>query len=223
MQINLRSPVLITALKYIAFALIFHFVLGWFKGCSSGPKKEDTQTVVIPAIAGKFEAKKPKSTPLEIKQTPIQEPKKGSTVYKENPLNKKLVEENEKLKSDYAKMSDSLKSKAYDKAIQLNMFSSKFEDDNLFLNINGTVRGEIQEVGVPSYTIKKREVEAKTKETVFRLLAGAEVGSSIITSKLNFKANLMFQNRKGDVISGSFDTDQTVWIGYNKSIFNIKR
>lgn len=221
-QINPRSPVFIQFVKYAAVAILAILIFNWFKSCSHDPIKPTTQKVIVPAILGKFEPKKPVSKPLEIKQTPIKEPKKGSTVYKENPLNKKLAAENEKLKSDYLKMSDSLKSKAYDKAIQLNSFSSKFEDDNLLLSINGTVRGEVQEI-TPSYTIKKREVEIKPKETVFRLLAGAEVGSSIIVPKLNFKANLMFQNRKGDIISGSYDTNQTVWIGYNKSIFNIKR
>jgi hypothetical protein len=221
-QINLRSPLLITALKYIAFALIFHFALGWFNGCSSGTKKEDTQTVTIPAISATFKPQKPISKPLEVKQTTIKEVKKYGLVYVENPLNKKLLEENEKLKSDYSKMSDSLKSKTYYKAIELKSFHSKFEDDNLLLNFNGIVRGEVQEI-TPSYTIKKREVDIKPKETVFRLLAGLETGVSIDRPKLNFKANLMFQNRKGDIISGSFDTNNTAWIGYNKSIFNIKR
>jgi len=218
-QLNPRSPVFIQFVKYAAVAILTVLIFNWFKGCSPDPIKPTTQKVIVPAISGKFE---PKSKPIDIKHGPIKESKKDGFVYIKNPLNEKLLAENEKLKADYAKMSDSLKSKAYDKAIQLNSFSSKFEDENLLLNLNGTVRGEVQEI-TPSYTIKKREVETKTKETVFRLLAGAEIGSSIITPKLNFKANLMFQNRKGNIISGSYDTNQTVWIGYNKSIFNIKR
>ena len=221
-QVNLNSPILRKVVSYLVFALIVHMILVWFGTCSSNPKKEDTKIVTVQAISGKFEPQKPKSKPLDIKHGPVKDVNSNGAIYIENPLNKKLDEENKKLKSDYLKMSDSLKSKAYDKAIQLNSFSSKFEDENLLLNFNGTVRGEVQEI-IPSYTIKKRDIEIKPKETVFRLLAGAEVGSSIIVPKLNFKANLMFQNRKGDVISGSYDTNQTVWIGYNKSIFNIKR
>jgi len=162
---------------------------------------------------------KPKHIPVKWPEKDQKKPIikwKDKEIIVENPLNTELVEQ-------YVKAKDSIERlNLYLKSIQLNSFSSKFEDDNLLLNINGTVRGEVQEI-TPSYTIKKREVEVKTKETVFRLLAGAEVGSSIIVPKLNFKANLMFQNRKGDIISGSYDTNQTVWLGYNKSIFNIKR
>jgi hypothetical protein len=34
----------------------------------------------------------------------------------------------------------------FGKAVKLNKFSTKFEDDNLLLNIDGVVQGEVQEV-----------------------------------------------------------------------------
>lgn len=221
-QINPRSPAFIQLLKYAAVAIISILIFSWVKSCSSGPETPKTQTVIVPAKSGSFEPKKPDSKPLEIKQDPITDVKKDITVYIPNPLNEKLLQENEQLKLDYSKMSDSLKAKTYEKAIELNTFSSRFEDKFMVLNINGTVRGEVQEI-TPSYTIKKQKIEVPVKETVFRLLAGAEIGSSIIAPKLNFKANLMFQNRKGDIITTSYDTNKNVWVGYNKSIFNIKR
>jgi len=221
-QINPRSPAFIQLLKYSIVAIISILIFSWVKSCSSGPVKPKTQTVIVPAKSGSFEPKKPDSKPLVVKENLKNEIKKDGTVYIPNPLNEKLLQENEQLKLDYSKMSDSLKSKTYEKAIELNTFSSRFEDKFMVLNINGTVRGEVQEI-TPSYTRKEFEIELKQKESVFRLLAGAEIGSSIITPKLNFKANLMFQNRKGDIISTSYDTNKNVWIGYNKSVFNIKR
>ena len=97
-------------------------------------------------------------------------------------------------------------------------------DDNLLLNIDGIVQGEVKEI-TPSYTIKpkKVEVQVKPKETVFRLLGGLEVGNNTKLDGFAAKANLMLQNKKGNIISGSFDTNQTIWIGYNFSIFDIKR
>jgi len=221
-QINPRSPSFIQLLKYAVVAIISILIFSWVKSCSSGPATTKTQTVIIPAKSGSFDPKKPDSKPLEIKQQPITEVKKEGAVYVPNPLNENLLRENEQLKLEYSKMSDSLKAKTYEKAIELNTFSSRFEDKFMVLNINGTVRGEVQEI-TPSYTRKEFEIEVKQKESVFRLLAGAEIGSSIITPKLNFKANVMFQNRKGDIISTSYDTNKNVWVGYNKSIFNIKR
>lgn len=218
-QINPRSPVVIQILKYVAVAVLAILIFSWFKSCSS-PTDTKTQTIIIPEIKGHFKPQKPISSPILIKANSPQ--LKNNNIYVKNPLNDILFKENEKLKADYLKMSDSLKFKAFEKSIELNAFSSKFEDDNLLININGIVRGEVQEI-TPSYTIKERKIEVPVKQTVFRLLSGAEIGSSIITPKLNFKANLMFQNRKGDIISGSYDTNQNLWIGYNKSIFNIKR
>lgn len=218
-QINPRSPVFIQFVKYAAIAILAVFIFNWFKGCSPDPIKPNTQKIIIPEISGKFDPQKPKHIPVKGLEKDQKNPIikwKDKEVIVENPLNTELVEQ-------YVKAKDSIERlNLYLKSIQLNSFSSKFEDENLLLNINGIVRGEVQEI-TPSWTIKKHEAEVKTKETVFRMLAGAEVGSSIITPKLNFKANLMFQNRKGNVISGSYDTNQTVWIGYNKSIFNIKR
>lgn len=220
-QINLNSP-WIKIIKYLIFGIIFHLVLGWFTKCSSDKKIDHVDKIVIPAQSGSFESKKPDSRLLEIKEYLKNEMKKDGTIYVPNPLNKKLIAENDSLKIVFSKMSDSLKLKAYDKAIELNSFSSRFEDKFMILDINGTVRGEVQEI-TPSYTRKEFEIESKQQETVFRLLAGAEIGSSINLPKLNFKGNLMFQNRKGDIISGSYDTNKNVWIGYNKSIFNIKK
>jgi hypothetical protein len=36
------------------------------------------------------------------------------------------------------------------------------------------------------------------------------------------KKRICYFKTKGNVISASYDTDQTVWIGYNFSILNIK-
>jgi len=219
-QINLRSPIITQLIKYAVVAVLAILIFNWFGKCSSGSGEK--QKVIVPAISEKFEPKKPDSKPLEIIQRPINQVKKDGIVYIHNPLNEKLARENDSLKANYAIISDSLKSKEYFKAIELNSFSTKFEDDNLLLNINGTIRGEVQEI-TPSYTIKERKIDIVPKQTVFRLLAGAEIGSSIITPKLNIKANLMLQNKRGDIISGSYDTNQIYWIGFNKSIFNIKR
>lgn len=220
-QINLRSPVLIQLIKYAVVAVLAIVIFNWFEKCSSGSGEK--QKITIPAISGKFEPKKPEAKPLEIIQESINQIKKDGTVYIPNPLNEKLAKENEKLKSDFAALkNDSLKQKVYEKAIELNTFSSKFEDQYMILNINGIVRGEVQEI-TPSYTRKEFELETKQKQTVFRMLAGAEIGSSIITPKFNIKGNLMLQNKRGDIISGSYDSNQVIWIGFNKSIFNIKR
>ena len=215
MQINLSDSRIKTFIKsYLGWILFFLMV--WL---NSGAGKEiKTVKVIVPTVTGKLESKKPELKPLEIKQEPIV--KKDGLVYKENPFNIVLAEENIKLKSDYSKMSDSLKSKAYDKAIELNTFSYKSEDKYLKLTIDGIVRGEVSEI-TPSYTIKEQESEVFVKEKLpgLKVLGGVEVGNTKTLDDLSFKGSVLFQNRKGNIISAGYDTDNKIWLGYYRSIF----
>lgn len=215
MQINLLDSRIKTFIKsYLGWILFFLMV--WF---NAGAGKEiKTVKVTVPTVTGKLESKKPELKPLEIKQEPIV--KKDGLVYKENPFNIILAEENTKLKSDYSKMSDSLKSKAYDKAIELNTFSYKSEDKYLKLTIDGIVRGEVSEI-TPSYIIKEQESEVFVKEKLpgLKVLGGVEVGNTKTLDDLSFKGSVLFQNRKGNIISAGYDTDNKIWLGYYRSIF----
>jgi hypothetical protein len=221
MSINLHNPLWKEFLKYLGWILLFAVL--WFKGCSVAEKSSATAKVIVPEVKGNFEAKKPVHEPI-VNPSNSRELEKGKITFIENPIDEKLIAENEKLKSDYAKANDSIKQLSFNKAIQLNKFSTKFEDDNLLLNINGVVQGEVKEI-TPNYTIKEKKIEVpvKAKETVFRLLGGLEVGNNTKLDNFKVKANLMFQNRKGNIISGSFDTNQTIWVGYTISIFDVKR
>ena len=221
MSINSYSPLWKEFLKYLGWILLFVFL--WFRGCSGSAPSTQIAKVIIPEVKGTFDSKKPVHEPVLIPSN-SRELKKGKITFIENPIDKKLIAENEKLKSVFAKANDSIKQLSFNKSIQLNKFSTKFEDENLLLNINGVVQGEVKEI-TPNYTIKEKKIEVpvKVKETVFRILGGLEVGNTAQLDAFKLKANLMFQNRKGNIISGSFDTDQTIWVGYNVSIFDVKR
>lgn len=216
-QINPYSPIFKEFLKYLGWILLFIFL--WFYGCSDKEKSPAIAKVTVPEAKGNFEPKKPVNVP-------IANPSKQSKISTEPSfLVQKLIAENEKLKADFAKEKDSLKRIiAYNKAVNLNEFSTKFEDDNILLNINGIVQGEVKEV-TPNYKIKEKKIEVpvKVKETALRLLGGLELGNNTKLDGFAVKANLMLQNRKGNILSGSFDTNQTIWLGYNFSILNIKK
>ena len=215
MQIHLSDSRIKTFIKsYLGWILFFLMV--WL---NAGAGKEiKTVKVIVPTVTGKLESKKPELKPIEIKQEPIG--KKDRLIYKENPFNIILAEENTKLKADYSRMSDSLKSKAYDKAIELNTFSYKSEDKYLKLTIDGIVRGEVGEI-TPSYTIKEQESEVFVKEKLpgLKVLGGVEVGNTKTLDNLSFKGSVLFQNRKGNIISAGYDTDNKIWLGYYRSIF----
>lgn len=224
MQINIFDFRIKEFLKWLGWILFFGLL--WFRGCSSNTETPKTVKVIISSESGVFESKKPESKPLEINTSPISEVKKDKVVYVENPLNKKLLAENEKLKADFAELkNDTLRQQLYDKAIELNSFSSRYEDKNMILLINGIVRGEVQEL-TPSYTLKEREVDAIVKETYLRVLGGGSVGINRDLNQFVYKLDIDFQNRKGDIISAEYlrvNNQDYGMIGFKKSLLNFKR
>lgn len=225
MQINPFLPLYKEAFKWLGWLLLF--VTLWFHGCSH-PAAMTPQLVkvIVPEVKGKFKPQKPINNPIVMaKKRP--ENIQNSVIKQSLSTEKAMIEmakENEKLKQNFIKATDSLKKQLYTNSIQLSNFSSKFEDDNLLLNINGVVQGEVKEI-TPNYTIKtkKTEVQVIPKETVFRLLGGLEIGNNTSLSNPVFKANLMLQNKKGNILTTSYDNNKNFYIGYNLSIFNIKR
>ena len=220
MSVNLYSPLWKESFKYLGWILLFVFL--WFRGCSNAQIPNVATKVIVPEVKGDFEPKKPAHHVVDVNNMVTSQ--KSKTIYKENPINQKLIAENEKLKADFAKASGVDKPLLFDKAIKLNKFSTKFEDDNLILNIDGIVQGEVKEI-TPNYTIKEKKIEipVKQKETVFRLLGGVELGNNTLLNDFKAKGTIMFQNKKGNIISSSFDTNQTIWVGYHISIFDVKK
>jgi hypothetical protein len=204
----------------IVTAIVFAFL--WLKGCTSSSTEPQIANVevTVPEVQGVFEPKKPDHELIKLPKND-----KSKIVKVENPINQQLVAENEALKLAFAKETDSLKKQlAYEKSVALNNFSTKFEDENLELNIEGVVQGEVKEI-TPSYKIKERKVETavKEKQVAFRMLGWVEVGNTLVLDNFAVKANLMFQNKKGNIFSASMDTNKAIWVGYSASIFSVKR
>jgi hypothetical protein len=228
MQINLQSTFWKMFLKYLAFFALGCFVAFWFRGCSGSTPTPQIAKVIIPEVKGNFEPKKPVHEAIVINANNTANMQKGETVFVENTIDKKLIAENEKLKTDYAKANDSIKNLLFNKVAQLNTFSSPpFEDENIIINIDGIVQGEVKEI-TPSYTIKAKKVEVpiKVKETVFRVLAGGAVGLNKELNQVAYKLDLNFQNKKGNIISAEYlkiGGQEFGMVGYKHSIINIKR
>jgi hypothetical protein len=124
---------------------------------------------------------------------------------------------------------DSLANSLYDKRLQPIIEACKFvefkhelDNDTIHITLTGISRGVPQNLNT-SYTIKARKQEIHVPTAVFTLLGGVEVGMTKTLSKFNTKANLGFQNKKGNILTISADTDQRFYLGYTAKIFSIKR
>lgn len=209
--------------------IIIVLLIFLFRSCQGNEESTVTAKVVVPEVKGKFEAKKPvhESILNKAKSPQLKNSTSKEILQVENPINKKLIAENEKLKKDFAKANDSIKKISFNKAIQLNKFSTKFEDENLVLNIDGIVQGEVKEI-TPNYKIKEKKIEVpvKVKETVLRVLAGGAIGLNKELNQAAYQLDLNFQNRKGNMFSAEYlkiGSQEFGMIGYKHSIINIKR
>lgn len=204
----------------IAALLIFIF----FKSCGNENLEPKIIEVKVPAQAGEFEPQQPihsdgKDTIIRWKEIEIRVP---------NPVNDSLA-------IAYQKLSDSLNAaqaeieryKMYLDAIQIRDFESYFEDEYLKLTISGQVQGKIKSIK-PEYTIKPRTATTSIdpEKSVFRLLGGVEFGNNTLLNDFRYKANIGFQNAKGNIFSLSYErwnSQHYIWVGYDFSIFSIER
>lgn len=210
---NTTKPIL-----YLGWVLLFIFL--WLNG-----NKTTNQTkVILPEVKGSFEPvtnvihkpinhvvdvseKVSNSTALEKYQNDIYE----------------LYNENEALKQNYINETDSLKRELmYLKSIQLNEFYHTFDNDTINIKVKGIVQGEVKSLQ-PFYTIKERKQSVTIPVVKFRVLTGFGVGNSINFDKPIFKANLGFQNAKGNILRASFDTDKKFMLEYDFSLFTVKK
>lgn len=197
----------------------------WFKGCSKFQNGTNSQSnnhqIKIPEIKGKFKPKTDIPTILIDTQyldklVKVQDLKLISDITK-------LYNENQKLQNDFLKETDSLKRIImFNKATKLSEFYKEFENDTINILIKGIVQGEVKQIQ-PFYTIKERKQSISIPEVKFRLLAGGSVGNTLDFQNPLFSAGIGFQNKKGSILLGSFDTEKRISIGYYQSIFSIKK
>lgn len=196
----------------------------WFKGC--GSSEPTTLEVTIPEVKGSFEAVKPKHS---LVQELITKPKNlstgvqnGNDEFLQSEINRLLKEYNS-LNDAFARANDSLQQEIYKRTIAPKLFSHYFDNDTLNATVKGIVaNGEVQKLKL-DYTIKSKTIDVKVPQVKFRLLGGVEVGATKEFDNFNAKANLGFQNKKGNIITIAADTDQRFYVGYSMSIFSINK
>ncbi len=221
-QINLFDQRIKKSFLYLGWILLI--LLLFFRGC--GASVPGT-TVTIPAIT--------KTLPSDtiVKHETIKVPK----WYKDTKTEKKYLkdlteaeqriiayqEEIDNMQSEFM-WSDSIKqAEMFRLATELKNFESNFEDENLKLTINGIIGGNKVKEITPTYTIKPKKIDVPEKQVKFRMLVGGGLGNSLTFDKPLFNGNVGFQNAKGNVLRFSFDTEQRIMVGYDFSLFKIKK
>lgn len=137
---------------------------------------------------------------------------KGDTVFLKGRVDTVEVKVFEKAK-------DSVKLEMFANATKIRQYKNDFNDSLADVSIFTETKGELLKIA-PKITIKARLPE---KKTVFALYGG---GGMYLNKDFNigYKINVRFQNKRGDLMSGSYDPiNKVIFAEYDFRLINIKR
>ena len=143
------------------------------------------------------------------------------------PSKEKIVVDS-KYRELYEKTTDSIKKlNLYLKSIQIRDYDTTFVDNEEVL-IKGKIKTRGSLLGYKvDYTIKETSFTYTPKVISqlpkLSLGVGIETGiPTVPTSNFLVKGNISLMNRQGHEISGSYDSDNRVWVGYKKTFKILK-
>jgi hypothetical protein len=198
--------------KYIWQVLLFFSIIVIYlqRSCNSSLEKKVIETkITIPKKVGEIIKYKEKKVYLR-KDSIIYT--KGEVIYTDNQIDKKLAEE-------YKKTKDSLtKFKMYIDAIQIKEQSTTFDNKDLVIKVKSKVRGNLENIAIEGYEIKKStqeiEIPIKVKPSIY---TGLGVTNSKEFDNLTIQAEIGLQIKK-DIISITADTKQNFGIKYQMKL-----
>jgi hypothetical protein len=120
---------------------------------------------------------------------------------------------------EFEKSTDSDKTQMFIDATKIRQYTNDFNDSVADVSIFTETKGELLKIA-PKITIKARLPE---KKTVFALYGG---GGMYLNNNFNlgYKLNVRFQNKRGDLISGSYDPiNKVIFAEYDFRFINIKK
>lgn len=203
--------------KYI---LIVFLIILLYKQCNRQPQL--VTKIVTKEVKGKFQSVKPIHDTILITRT-LTDSKEDKFLQGQI---EQLIKENKGLTEYFNEASDSVRLLMYQRAVELKTFAHTFENDTIKATTSGIVQGEVKSIKL-DYTIKPQTIEIpKPKEKVFSLLAGGGFGIDTQLSQPIYKANLGFQNKKGNVYFASFQrigSNDFITAEINFNIFSIKK
>jgi hypothetical protein len=203
---------------YSAIIVILLIIIFLQRSCNNKyddgtPKQKE---VVVPAVKDSFKSVKP----TIVKLPPIHDTiiAKGDTIIVTEPLDKTLAK-------NYLQAKDSIgRLNLYLSSIQRRKYSQTFTDNNISITVDAEATGTINSIK-PSYVIKERKVEAPVviKQTAYALYTGVEIHNNNGLGVLGVKADLGVQNRRGDIYTIGYDTNNNIYLGYKIRLINIKK
>ena len=189
------------------------FIVLFFRGCNTDPQIAEKIKVVTKEIKGETIIK------TNIVHVPITKSVKDTsgTGFYVAQIDK-LFEENQQMQLEFMKMDSLQQIQAYNKAIEINAFKERFSDNYIDAYVSGNVFGNVKEMRF-DYTLKPQTITTDAPKPKNHLYLGVNVANTIEFDKPLFSAGLGIQNKRGNILNFSFDTEKRIGFGYYKKIF----
>jgi hypothetical protein len=192
---------------------LLFFILLFFRGCNPEPQFAEKIKIQTKEVKGKTIIK------TNIVHVPITKKVRDTsgTGFYVAQIDK-LFEENNQMQLEFMKMDSVAKIQAYAKAIEINAFKERFSDNYIDAYVSGEVAGNIKQMRF-DYTIKPQTISVDAPKPKNHLYLGVNVANNLQLNKPLFSAGLGIQNKKGNILNFSFDTEKRIGIGYSKKLF----
>jgi len=118
----------------------------------------------------------------------------------------------------FEKATDSVQFNMFTKATKIRSYKNEFNDSVADVSIYTETKGELLKI-VPTVRIK----QVKKVETVFALYTGLEIYNNLQFNNPGVKVDLGVQNKKGDIVTGGYDTNKNIYLGYKVRLINIRK
>jgi hypothetical protein len=202
---------LVENLKWLGWVILF--IVLWFRGCNPEPQFAEKIKIQTKEVKGKTIIK------TNIVHVPITKKVRDTsgTGFYVAQIDK-LFEENQQMQLEFMKMDSVAKIQAYNKAIEINAFKERFQDSYIDAYVSGEVAGNIKQMRF-DYTIKPQKITVDAPKPKNHLYLGVNVANNLQLNNPLFSAGLGIQNKKGNILNFSFDTEKRIGIGYYKKLF----
>lgn len=189
------------------------FIVLFFRGCNPEPQIAEKIKVITKEVKGETIIK------TNIVHVPITKKVRDTsgTGFYVAQIDK-LFEENNKMQLEFIKMDSLQQIQAYNKAIEISVFKQQFEDNNINAYVSGEVAGNIKQMRF-DYTIKAQTLNVDAPKPKNHLYLGVNVANTLQLNKPLFSAGIGLQNKKGNILNFSFDTEKRIGFGYSKKLF----
>jgi hypothetical protein len=201
----------INYLTWLGWVILF--IVLFFRGCSPDPQIAEKIKVVTKEVKGETIIK------TNIVHVPITKKVRDTsgTGFYVAQIDK-LFEENQQMQLEFMKMDSLQQIQAYNKAIEINAFKQQFSDNYIDAYVSGNVAGNIKQMRL-DYTIKPQTLNVDAPKPKNHLYLGVNVANTIQLNKPLFSAGLGIQNKRGNILNFSFDTEKRIGFGYYKKLF----